>query len=215
VHADEDEKHRSEDKRKDDVADRLGRHERTLTLCGDAYPDGAAGWLVAVPAYGCARQSLEEQRDLSELSKAYAAHGRPTIERLEQEAVEAAMARVALVARVMDALFVIPGTGIRLGFDAILGLVPVAGDLIAQAIATYVIWEALQLGVGKVTLLRIFGNTLIDTLVGSIPIAGDAFDVAFRANLQNLRLLQRHLEKQGYLRAGKGPVVDGDWRRVV
>ena len=66
---------------------------------------------------------------------AYAAAGtRPRVERLEREAVDAAVARVTAVARVMDALFVIPGTGIRLGFDAILGLVPVAGDLLAQAI---------------------------------------------------------------------------------
>ena len=73
---------------------------------------------------------------------AYAAAGtRPGIERLEREAIDAA-ARVTLVARAIDALFVIPGTGIRLGFDAILGLVPVAGDLIAQAISSYIIWEA-------------------------------------------------------------------------
>jgi Domain of unknown function (DUF4112) len=143
---------------------------------------------------------------------AYAASTRP---RFERETIDAAMARITTVARVMDALFVIPGTGIRVGFDAILGLVPVADDLLAQAIATYIIREAHQLGVGKLTLLRMFGNTLIDTVIGSIPIAGDAFDVAFRANLKNLRLLQRHLEKQGYRPAGAGPVIDGDWRRVA
>jgi len=60
-----------------------------------------------------------------------------------------------------------------------------------------------------------FGNTLIDTVIGSIPIGGDAFDVAFRANMKNLRLLQRHLEKQGYKPAGRGSVIDGDWRRVA
>ena len=146
---------------------------------------------------------------------AYAAHSRPRVERLEREAVDAAVARVTAVARVMDALFVIPGTGIRLGFDAILGLVPVAGDLLAQAISTYIIWEAHQLGVSKVTLLRMFGNTLVDTVIGSIPIAGDAFDVAFRANMKNLRLLQRHLEKQGYRPAGSGPIIQADYRRVA
>ena len=92
---------------------------------------------------------------------------------------------------------------------------PVAGDLIAQAISTYIIWEAHQLGVGKLTLMRMFGNTLIDTVIGSIPIAGDAFDVAFRANMKNLRLLQRHLEKQGYRPVGSGPVIEGDWRRAA
>ena len=60
-----------------------------------------------------------------------------------------------------------------------------------------------------------FGNTLIDTVIGSIPIGGDAFDVAFRANMKNLRLLQRHLEGQGYKPAGRGSVIDGDWRRVA
>jgi len=79
--------------------------------------------------------------------------------RFERETIDAAMARITTVARVMDALFVIPGTGIRVGFDAILGLVPVADDLLAQAIATYIIREAHQLGVGKLTLLRMFGNT--------------------------------------------------------
>ena len=147
---------------------------------------------------------------------AYAAAGaHPRIDRREREAIDAAMARITAVARVMDALFVIPGTGIRVGFDAILGLVPVAGDLLAQAISTYIIWEAHQLGVGKFTLMRMLGNTLIDTVIGSIPIAGDAFDVAFRANMKNLRLLQRHLEKQGYRPAGSGPVIEGDWRRTA
>lgn len=146
---------------------------------------------------------------------AYAAHSRPRVEHLEHEAIEATMARVAMVARVMDALFVIPGTRIRLGFDAILGLVPIAGDLIAQAISTYIIWEAHQLGVGRITLLRMFANTLADTVIGSIPIAGDAFDVAFRANMKNLRLLQKHLERRGYQPRGSGPVIDGDWRRVA
>src|SRR5690242_3881640 len=152
---------------------------------------------------------------LPELPMAYAAFSRPRVERLEHEAIEAAMARVAMVARFMDALFVIPGTRIRLGFDAILGLVPVAGDLLAQAISTYIIWEAHQLGVGKLTLMRMFANTLIDTVIGSVPIVGDAFDVAFRANMKNLRLLQRHLEKQGYKPAAKAPVIDGEWRRVA
>ena len=146
---------------------------------------------------------------------AYAAHSRPRVERLEREAVDAAVARVTAVARVMDTLFVIPGTGIRLGFDAILGLVPVAGDLLAQAISTYIIWEAHQLGVSKVTLLRMLGNTLVDTVIGAIPIAGDAFDVAFRANMKNLRLLQRHLEKQGYRPAGSGHIIQADYRRVA
>lgn len=142
---------------------------------------------------------------------------RPRIERLEREAIDAAMARVTMLARLMDSLFAIPGTRIRLGVDAILGLVPILGDILSQVIASYIIWEARQLGVSKITIARMVGNTLIDTVFGAVPIAGDVFDVAFRANMKNLRLLQKHLEKHGYHAAapGKGPIIEGDYRRVA
>ena len=98
---------------------------------------------------------------------AYAAAGtRPGIERLEREAIDAAMARVTLVARAMDALFVIPGTGIRLGFAMELEL---ARDQSPATASPRI--EAHQLGVGKLTLMRMVGNTLIDTVIGSIPVA--------------------------------------------
>ena len=141
------------------------------------------------------------------------------IERLERAEVEAAVARITAVAKLMDSLFSIPGTRIRLGVDSLLGLVPVVGDLAAQAVAAYLIWEARRLGVPKFTLWRMVGNSLIDTVVGAVPLVGDVFDVAFRANMKNLRLLQRHLEKQGYPMAtpgaAKGAVIQGDYRRVA
>jgi len=139
------------------------------------------------------------------------------IERLEHAEIEAALRRIETVARLMDSLFAIPGTRIRLGFDAIIGLVPVVGDLLAQVVSTYLIWEAKQLGVSKLTLWRMFANTLIDTAVGSVPLVGDAFDVAFKANMKNLRLLQRHLEKRGYrpsAAATGGRVIDGSYERT-
>lgn len=140
------------------------------------------------------------------------------IERLERAEVEAAVARINTVARLMDSLFAIPGTRIRLGLDAIIGLVPVVGDVLAQIIAGYIIWEAKQLGVSRLTLWRMAANTLIDTAIGAVPIVGDAFDVAFRANMKNLRLVQRHLEKHGYqvaaTGAGKGPIIQGSYERV-
>ena len=141
------------------------------------------------------------------------------VERLERAEVEAALARITAVAKLMDSLFAIPGTRIRLGVDSLLGLVPVVGDIAAQAVAAYLIWEARQLGVPKLTMWRMVGNTLIDTVIGAVPLVGDAFDVAFRANMKNLRLLQRHLEKQGYqtaaASAGSGAVIQGDYRRVA
>lgn len=150
---------------------------------------------------------------------AYAADSQPRIERLARDDIDAALARVTLVARLMDSIVAIPGTNVRLGFDALIGLVPVVGDLVSQAIASYIIWEAHQLGVSKVTLWRMIGNSLIDTVIGAIPFAGDAFDVAFRANMKNLRLLQQHLEKHGHTiaaaRGAKGRVIEGDYRRVA
>jgi hypothetical protein len=141
------------------------------------------------------------------------------IERLEQAELEAALMRINTLARIMDSLFVIPGTRLRLGVDAVLGLVPVVGDVLAQLVSAYLIWEAKRLGVSKLTLWRMVGNTLIDTVVGAVPIVGDAFDVAFKANMKNLRLLQRHLEKRGYRPsapgAGSGPVIDGTYERVA
>jgi uncharacterized protein DUF4112 len=148
------------------------------------------------------------------------AKGRPgtfeRVERLPDADVQAALARITAIAKMMDSLFAIPGTRIRVGVDAILGLVPVVGDLLSQVIATYIIWEARQLGVSKLVLWRMVANTLIDTAVGSVPLVGDAFDVAFRANMKNLRLLQRHLEKRGYRVPMPGTnVIDGEYRRVA
>lgn len=106
-----------------------------------------------------------------------------------------ALARLEALAKVMDSAFKIPGTEIRMGFDALLGLVPVVGDAIAGAISSYLIWEAKRLGVSKLVLGRMAANTAIDTALGAIPIVGDMFDVAYKSNTKNVALLRRHIEK--------------------
>lgn len=126
--------------------------------------------------------------------------------------IEASVARIEALSRVMDSAFAIPGTNVRLGLDAIIGLVPVLGDLVSQAISSYIIWEARKLGVSRFTMARMIGNTALDTLVGIIPFAGDAFDVLFRANMKNLALLKRHLEKKGY--SGAPRVIEAEYRRI-
>ncbi len=107
------------------------------------------------------------------------------------------MVRIEALARVMDSIVAIPGTNVRLGFDALLGLVPVVGDVVSQAISSYIIWEARRLGVSRWTMTRMIGNSLLDMTVGAVPVVGDAFDVAFRANLRNLALLKADLERKG------------------
>lgn len=130
--------------------------------------------------------------------------------------VEAAYQRIAYVSRLMDSLVAIPGTRVRLGADALIGLVPVVGDLVSQVISTYLIWEARQLGVSRLTTARMIGNMLVDTIIGAIPLVGDAFDIAFRANMKNLRLLRRHLEKtHGGAPVEQPPTIEVAYKRVA
>jgi len=89
----------------------------------------------------------------------------------------------------------IPGTGKAVGLDAIVGLVPVAGDLVAAALGMYLVWEARNLGMSKFQLARMATNVGVDTLLGSVPLAGDVFDFLFRSNSRNLRIVRKHLDK--------------------
>jgi Domain of unknown function (DUF4112) len=138
-------------------------------------------------------------------------HG--TFERYSATQTSQSVTRLEGLARLMDGAFVLPGTNIRVGLDVIVGLVPVAGDVISGVISSYMIWEARQLGAPKWLIARMMANTLLDTTVGAIPVLGDAFDVLFRANMKNMALLRRHMEKHGLAAAG-GPVIEGDAVRV-
>ena len=122
---------------------------------------------------------------------------------------EQSLARLEALARLMDGAITIPGTGIRVGLDGLIGLVPVAGDLVASLVSSYLIWEARQLGASRWVLGRMMANTALDTLVGAVPLAGDAFDVLFRGNMRNMALLRRHLEARGMTR-GAGPIIEGE-----
>ena len=123
---------------------------------------------------------------------------------------QASLARVDALARLMDSAVAIPGTSIRLGLDAIIGLVPVAGDVISSAVSTYIVWEARRLGVSRWTVARMLANTAVDTVIGAIPVFGDAFDVAFRGNMRNLALLRAHIARND----PRGPVIEGSAVRL-
>ena len=103
--------------------------------------------------------------------------------------------RIDMLERVLERAFVIPGLNRAVGLDAIIGLLPVAGDAIAGAMGLYLVWEARNLGMSKWTLARMLANVGIDTAVGAIPLAGDVFDLLFRSNSKNLRLIKRHLDR--------------------
>jgi hypothetical protein len=99
----------------------------------------------------------------------------------------------------LDSAFRIPGTNVRFGLDAIIGLVPGLGDLVSTALSSYIIWEARQLGLPRWKIARMVGNVAADTVLGAIPFAGDVFDVFFRANRRNMRIVREHLERTGGL----------------
>jgi hypothetical protein len=103
--------------------------------------------------------------------------------------------RLEALEAVLERGFVIPGINRQVGLDAVIGLVPVVGDVIAAAIGSYLIWEARNLGLPKWKLLRMMGNLGFDTAIGAVPLLGDAFDLFFRSNSRNLRIVKRHLDK--------------------
>lgn len=107
------------------------------------------------------------------------------------------LARLDALAKMMDSAITIPGTNVTMGFDAVIGLVPIIGDAISSAIGGYIIWEARRLGASRFVIARMATNTTIDTLLGVVPVVGDVFDVAFRANRKNVALLRAHIEKRG------------------
>lgn len=105
------------------------------------------------------------------------------------------LARLEMVARLLDVAFILPGTKIRYGIDGIIGLIPVVGDLIATAFSLWLVREARALGAPWHVTARMLGNVAVDGVIGIVPLVGDAFDVLFRANMRNVRLLRRWLDK--------------------
>jgi Domain of unknown function (DUF4112) len=94
----------------------------------------------------------------------------------------------------LDNSIPIPGTRFRIGWDAIIGLVPGVGDLLSGALSLYIILQSARLGVPRALLGRMVWNVALETLVGAVPLLGDLFDAGFKANLRNLTLLQQHVE---------------------
>ena len=98
-----------------------------------------------------------------------------------------------LLARWTDTVFRIPGLNIRFGLDAILGLIPGAGDILTSLASLYILGAANRYNVPRITLARMATNILLDTLVGAIPLVGDLFDVYWKSNRRNVDLLRRHM----------------------
>lgn len=101
--------------------------------------------------------------------------------------------RLDRFANVLDASIPVPFLRTRIGIDGLIGLVPGIGDAATGALSLYLIAEAWRLGVPVTTILRMLGNVGVDTVIGAIPLVGDLFDFAYKANLRNVELLRRAL----------------------
>ena len=116
--------------------------------------------------------------------------------------------RLRGIATVLDDAVRIPGTRIRFGLDALLGLLPGAGDAVTGAVAAYAIVLAARLGAPPVVIARMTMNVLIDVATGTIPVLGDIFDVGWKANRKNVQLLERY-------QAQPQKVKQGSWLMVA
>ncbi|MCB8838167.1 DUF4112 domain-containing protein [Aurantimonas sp. VKM B-3413] len=116
--------------------------------------------------------------------------------------------RVSRVARLMDTAIRIPGTGIRLGGDSIVGLIPGVGDAGTALVSLWIVNEARRLGIPPSKLIRMLGNVGFDFALGSIPLLGDVFDVFFKSNRRNLGMILDHFGETA-------PEFDIDQRRPM
>lgn len=105
----------------------------------------------------------------------------------------ATIQRLRKLSRLLDNAIAIPGTKFRIGLDPILGLLPGVGDFVGTALSAYIVFEAARLGLPRETLGKMVFNVLLESIVGAVPVLGDLFDFAWKANTQNLELLETHL----------------------
>jgi hypothetical protein len=106
-----------------------------------------------------------------------------------------ALDRLDRLSILLDSVLLIPGTNIRLGADALIGLVPGIGDTITTALSAYIVYEAHRLGAPRHLIARMIANVALDGVFGIVPVAGDVLDVFWRANRRNMRMLRAWLER--------------------
>ena len=111
------------------------------------------------------------------------------------------LARIKRLAWLIDGAFRLPGTRFRFGLNSVIGLVPGAGDAVLGLLSLYIIQQAHALGVPRHKLARMTGNVVVEVVGGSVPVLGDLFDMALKANIRNIRIIEEHLQ----VPSGQGP----------
>jgi hypothetical protein len=109
-----------------------------------------------------------------------------------QQQTRAELRHLDTLAKMMDSQFSIPGTNIRFGFDALIGLIPGAGDFATFLVSGFMVFILARNGASGAVMARMALNIVIDALIGSIPVVGDLFDIVFKANDRNMKLMHEH-----------------------
>ena len=124
----------------------------------------------------------------------YSADAEPHQDARAARTIQRQRAALQRLANLLDQAIPLPG-GFRIGFDGIIGLLPGVGDLIGSGLSSFILLQASRLGAPRTVLFRMAANIAIDTLVGVVPVIGDLFDFAWKANLRNVELLGRYLDE--------------------
>ena len=111
----------------------------------------------------------------------------------EKEILEEKLTRLRQLSENLDESFTIPGTNIKFGIDALIGLVPGGGDLIGGLFSLYLLRTAIKMKLPKSAILSIMFNIIIDTTIGIVPVIGDIFDIFWKSNKRNMRIIEKHL----------------------
>jgi len=107
--------------------------------------------------------------------------------------------RLDKLSRLFDTAFILPGTNIRFGIEAVMRLIPGIGDAAASALSCWLLYEAHRLKVPTAVFSRMVINVAIEGIVGAVPLLGDVFDVGFRANRRNVKILREYFEREGLI----------------
>lgn len=116
---------------------------------------------------------------------------------LTAELIDPRIADVEALARWLDYAFALPG-GFRFGVAGIIGLIPGIGDIFDALVSLYIVVRAINVGVSRITIARMLVNVSVEAVAGSVPLLGDLFDIAFKANRRNYQLLKSHLLEPGH-----------------
>lgn len=111
----------------------------------------------------------------------------------EKEILDEKLVRLRQLSKNLDESFTIPGTNIKFGMDALLGLVPGGGDLVSGVFSLYLLRAAIKMKLPKRAIISMLVNILVDTTIGIIPVAGDIFDIFWKSNKRNLKIIEKHL----------------------